>query len=180
LREPEAGEDLARLRLQRVAAQIVEARLHGAEALEQRVHLVAVGGIGQRLFEFLELRGDLGHRAGAGHHLGDDGAPRHLADVLAEVADRDVAFDRDLPVVGCLLPHDHAEDRRLARAVRPDQADLLAAEDRRGRVDEQDLRAVLLADLIEPDHRPRSLLDQSLKQRAAVITRQPAALEACP
>ena len=65
----------------------------------------------------------------------------------------------DLPVVGRLLAHDHAEDRRLAGAVRPDQADLLAAEDRGGRVDEQDLRAVLLADLIEPDHRPRSLLD---------------------
>src|SRR5204863_6305033 len=65
-----------------------------------------------------------------------------------------------LPVVRRLLAHDHPEDRRLAGAVRADQADLLAPEDRRGRIDEQDLRAVLLADLIEPDHRPRSLLDQ--------------------
>jgi hypothetical protein len=60
LREAEAGQDLARPRLQRVAAQIVEARLHVAEALEQRVHLVGARRIGQRVLQVLELGGDLG------------------------------------------------------------------------------------------------------------------------
>ena len=103
LREAEAGQDLARPRLQRVAAQLVEARLHLAEALEQLVHLVGALRIGQRLLQLLQLGGDLGDGAGARHHLGDDRPARHLADVLAEVADGDAALDRDLPVVGRLL-----------------------------------------------------------------------------
>ena len=56
LREAEAGEDLARPRLERVAAELVEARLHVAEALEQRVQLVGARGIGQRLLELLAAR----------------------------------------------------------------------------------------------------------------------------
>ena len=43
------------------------------------------------------------HRAGAVHHLGDGAAARHLADVLAEVADGDAAIDGDLALVGLLL-----------------------------------------------------------------------------
>ena len=65
LREAEAGQDLARPRLERVAAELVEARLHVAEALEQRVHLVGARRIGQRVLQLLELGGDLGRPAPA-------------------------------------------------------------------------------------------------------------------
>ena len=54
-------------------------------------------------FELLQLGRDLADRAGAVHHLGDGAAARHLADVLAEVADGDAAIDRDLAFVGLLL-----------------------------------------------------------------------------
>ena len=83
----------------------------------------------------------------------DDGAAaRHLADVLAEVADGDAAIDRDLALVGLLLAGDHPEQRRLAGAVRADQADLLALLERRGGFDEENLPAVLLADIVETNH----------------------------
>ena len=152
LREAEAGQDLARARLERVAAELVEAGLHVAEALDQPVELVGARRVGQRVLERAQLGGHLGHRAGAGHGLGDHAAPRHLADVLAEVADGHAAVDRHLAVVGRLLPHDQAENRGLAGAVGADQPHLLAAVDGGGRVDEEDVRAVLLADGIEADH----------------------------
>ena len=102
-REAEAGEDLARARLERVAAQLLEAGLHVAEALDERVHLVRALGVGQRVLQLVQLGGDLGDGAGAGHRLGDGGAAGHLAHVLAEVADGDAAIDGDLPAVGRLL-----------------------------------------------------------------------------
>ena len=55
LAEAEAGEDFARARLERVAAELLEARLHLAEALDQLLHLVGLLGIGQRGFELGEL-----------------------------------------------------------------------------------------------------------------------------
>ncbi len=152
LAEAEAGEDFARAAFQRVAAELLEAGLHLAVALDDRVHLVGAIRIGQRGFELLQLGRDLAHRAGAVHHLGDGAAARHLADVLAEVADGDAAIDGDLAFVGRLLARDHAEQRRLAGAVRADEADLLAAVERRRGLDEEDLVAVLLADVVETDH----------------------------
>ena len=59
LREAEAGQDLARPRLQRVAAQLVEARLHLAESARAAPSmLVGARRIGQRLLQLLELGGD--------------------------------------------------------------------------------------------------------------------------
>ena len=51
----------------------------------------------------LQLGRHVAHRPGAVHHLGDGAAARHLADVLAEIADGDAAIDRDLALVGLLL-----------------------------------------------------------------------------
>jgi hypothetical protein len=56
--EAEAREDLARARLERVAAELLEARLHLAEALDQRVHLVDALGVGHRVLELAQLGGD--------------------------------------------------------------------------------------------------------------------------
>ena len=93
LREAEAGEDLARARLERVAAELLEARLHLAEALDQRLELVGARRVGQRVLELVQLCADLGHRARAVHRLRDHAPALHLADVLAEVADGHAAVD---------------------------------------------------------------------------------------
>ena len=76
-----------------------------------------------KLFQLGRHRAD---RAGAVHHLGHRAAARHLADILAEIADGDAAIDRHLALVGLLLARDHPEQRGLAGAVGADEADLLA------------------------------------------------------
>src|SRR6185312_1382089 len=83
---------------------------------------------------------------------GHGAAAGHLADILAEVADGHAAIDGDLTLVGLLLAGDHPEQRRLAGTVRTDQADLLAPVERRRRLDEEKLVAVLLADVVETNH----------------------------
>ena len=91
-------------------------------------------------------------RTGAVHHLGYRAAARHLADILAEIADGDAAIDRHLALVGQLLAGDHPEQRGLAGAIGADEPDLLALLERRGGLDEEDLMAVLLGDVVETDH----------------------------
>ena len=72
--------------------------------------------------------------------------PAHLLDVLLEVADGELLRDGDVPFVGRFLADDHPEERGLAGPVGPDKTDLLARIELEGRVDEEDLPAVLLAD----------------------------------
>jgi len=150
--EAEAGEDLARAGVEAVAAELLEAGLDLAEAGDEGVELVHARGVGQRLLERGQLGGDDRDRAGAVHGLGDDAAPGHLADVLAEVAERDALLDPHLALVGALGLHDHAEDGGLAGPVGPDEADLLAAEHGGRGFDEQQLLAVLLRDGVDVDH----------------------------
>ena len=66
-------------------------------------------------------------------------------------------------IARCLnfLAGDPPEDRGLAGAVGPDQPDLLALLQSHRRVDEQDLMAVLLADVVEADHGRVCLLESS-------------------
>src|SRR6185437_4745309 len=90
--------------------------------------------------------------SGAVHHLGDRAAARHLADILAEITDGHAAFDNDLPLVRLLLAGDHPEQRSLASAVGADKTGFLALLKRRGRFNEQNLVALLLADIVEADH----------------------------
>ncbi len=152
LLEPEAGEDLPGPRLEPVAAELLVARLDLAEARDELVELVEALGVGHRLLERMQLGRDLGDRPGAVHGLLDHGLAGHLADILAEVADGHAAVDGDLALVGLLLAHDHAKERRLAGAVGADEADLLAAVDGGGGLDEQELFPVLLADAVETNH----------------------------
>ena len=152
LAERQAGQHLAGAAFQRVAVELLEAVLHLAVALEDLLHLVGLVRIGQRVLELVQLGRDLADRAGAVHHLGDRAAAGHLADVLAEIADGQAAIDRDLALVGRLGALDHPEQGGLAGAVGPDQADLLAAQQRRGGLDVEDLVAVLLGDVVETDH----------------------------
>ncbi len=129
--------------LQRVAVELLEARLHLAVAGDDLVHVVGARRIGHRGLELLQLGRDRADRARAVHHLGHRAAARHLADVLAEVADGDAAIDRDLALVGLFLAGDHPEQRGLAGAVGADEADLLALLERRGGLDEENLVADL-------------------------------------
>ncbi len=155
LAEAEAGEDLLRPSLQRVAVEFLEASLHLAVSLDDRVHLVGAFGVGERALQRLQFGRDRADRPRAVHHLCENAAARHLADILAEIADGDSAIGRDLTLVGRLLAGDHAKQRCLAGAVRPDEPGLLAFLERGGRLDEEDLLAVLLADLVEAYHGAR-------------------------
>ena len=71
---------------------------------------------------------------------------------MAEVADGDAPIDGDLALVGVILANNHAEQCGLAGSVRTDEADLLAFLDGRGRLDEEDLVAILLANAVETNH----------------------------
>src|SRR6185436_6577854 len=88
----------------------------------------------------------------AGDRLVEDGAARHLLDVLFEVADRQLLRDRDVPFVGRFLADDHAEERGLAGPVGPDKTDAFTGVELKGSVDEEDLLPVLFADLGKRNH----------------------------
>src|SRR5215213_4854851 len=94
--------------------------------------------------------------AAAGDGLVEHGTAAHLVDLLAEVADGELLRHVHHAVVRGLLAGDHAEEGRLARAVRSDQAGLLAGVELKRGLDEEDLFAVLLADVGEGDHARRS------------------------
>jgi hypothetical protein len=153
LAEAEAGQDLAGASLQRIAVELLEALLHLAVAFDDGVELVGLAGVDHGGLEAGHLGGEGADGTDAVHHRGDGALALHLADVLAEVADGHAGIDDHEAVVRLLLSGDHAEEGGLAGAVRADEADLLALLDAHGGVDEQELVAVLLGDVVEADHR---------------------------
>jgi hypothetical protein len=150
--EAEPLEDLLRLRLELVPAPLLVLVLHLAEALEDLLHLVGARGVGQRVLEVHQLVVQVADPAAPGNRLLEDRPPRHLLDVLAEVADGELLRDGNVAVVGVLLPGDHPEDGGLAGAVRADETRLLTRVELERGVDEEDLPAVLLGDFREGDH----------------------------
>ena len=105
----------------------------------------------------LELVMQIAGPPAAGDGLIEHRPARHLFHVLTEVADGQLLRNRDFALVGGFLSDDHAEQGRLAGAVGTDQADLLAGVQLKGRVDEDQLFAVLLVDIGERDHRNTKL-----------------------
>ena len=158
LAEAQAGQDLAGPAIEGVAVELLEACLDLAVALDQGFHLVGPIGVGERRAEIGEFRGDRAHGACAVHHLGDDAAPGHLADILAEIADGDALVAGDLPLVGLLLAGDHPEQGGLAGAVGADQPDLLALLKRGRGLDEHELPPVLFDDSFEAYHASASFV----------------------
>ena len=152
--EAEPVQDLARLRLERVAAEVLVLLLHLAEAREDAVHVVRARGIAHRVVQLFELVVERAGAAAAGDRLVEHRPPGHLLDVLLEVADGELLRDGDVPFVGRLLADDHPEQRGLAGPVGSDKTDFLARIELERGVDEQDLPAVLLADLGEGNHAP--------------------------
>ena len=104
------------------------------------------------MLQVFELVMQIAGAAAAGDRFIEHRAALHLLHVLAEVADGQPLRNRDLALVGSFLAHDHAEERRLAGAVRADQADLLAGVQLKGSVDENQLLAVLLVDICKRNH----------------------------
>ena len=155
LAERQPRQHLARPRIERVAVELLEAPLDLAVALDQRVHVVGLLGIGHRRLELGDLDRQRAHRPDPVHHRRDGAHARHFTDVLAEIADGHAGIDRHLPVIGLFLTGDHAEQRRLAGTVGAHQPRLLPLLEAHRRVDEQDLVAVLLADVVETDHGDR-------------------------
>ena len=152
LAERKPRQHLARPRIERIAVQLLEAALDLAIALDQRVHVVGLLRVGHRRLQLGDLDRQRAHRSDPIHHRRHGAHARHLADVLAEIADGHAGIDRHLAVVGLFLPRDHPEQRRLAGAVGPDQTRFLPLLEAHRRVDEQDLMAVLLADVVEANH----------------------------
>ena len=150
--EPEAVEDFARLRLERVAAEVLVFLLHFAEAGQNAVHVPGLLRIAHRVIEPLELVMQIADAAAAENRLVQHRAARAFLDVLPEVADRQLLRDRNLAVVGHFFAGDQAEQGRLAGSVRADQPDCLAGIELERGVDEEDLPAVLLADAGQRNH----------------------------
>src|SRR5690606_3987081 len=71
--------------------------------------------------------------------------------VLVDVSELDGLADAEAPGVGLDLARDHAEERRLARAVGPDHADDAAGWEAEGEVLEEHLLAVGLRDALGLD-----------------------------
>ena len=152
MREAQSGQHFARPSVERIAAQLLETALHFAIAFDDLVHLVELVGIGHGVFQRLQFGCDLGHRPCAVHHLGHRRTARHFADILREITDGDAAIGADKPFIGQFLSGHHPEQRRFARAVGADKADLLALQKRCRSLDEQNLVAVLFADILKSDH----------------------------
>ena len=150
--EAEAVEHFARLRFERVAAEVLVFFLHFAEAGEDAVHLVGARGIFHGVLQRFELVMQVADAAAAGDGFVEHGAALHLFDVLAEVADGELLRDGDLAFVGVFFADDHAEEGGLAGAVGADQADLFAGVELEGGVDEDELLAVLLIDVGKRNH----------------------------
>jgi hypothetical protein len=146
----EPGQDGLGARAELVAAQLLVAGLHLAVAGDDRVEVLV--GLGHAGLEGGQLDAQGGGLAGAGHGLGQHRAAARVAGVLAEVADGEPAGPLDVAGVRRFLADDEPEQRGLAGAVGADQADLLTRVELERGVDEQELRAVLLADVGERDH----------------------------
>src|SRR5262249_23847291 len=79
--------------LERMPGEPLEARLRAAVARDDVLHVAGAARIRHGGLQLPQFRRDRADRTGAVHPLGDGAAARHLADVLAEVADGHAAID---------------------------------------------------------------------------------------
>ncbi len=98
-------------------------------------------------------------------------AALHLFYILAEIADVEALGNGDRAIVRLLFAHDHAEESGFARAVGANQAHLFAGVQLEGSVDEDQLLAVLFADVGKRDH-PSAIIAASLSTVAQFLAVQ--------
>src|SRR3954469_16188911 len=99
----------ARLRFERVAAEMLVLLLRVAEARQDAVHVAGLRGIFHGSLQILELVVEHSGAAAAGDGLVYDRAALHLLHILPEVADREFPGDRDFTLIGGFFTHYHSE-----------------------------------------------------------------------
>ena len=134
--EAETVQHFARLRFERIAAEMLVFLLHFAETFEDAVHVAGLLGIFHGVLQGFQFVVQIAHPPAAGDRLIEHRPALHLLDVLAEIADGQFLGNRDFAFVRSFLADDHAEECGLAGAVGTDQADLLAGVQLKGSVDE--------------------------------------------
>ncbi len=135
------------------SAQVARARASKSAASERdetierrRVAVVCGDSLGESAGRVLELALRIGDPDPARERRQNGGA-RLLPSLLLEVADRQpLGCTRDRSGVRLLVPGDDPQQRRLADAVRPDEADARLRADGERDLIENDLGAVVLAD----------------------------------
>jgi hypothetical protein len=151
--EAEALKNRGRLQLDAVPAADAEAILKIAIALEHRiVFSFRNRGITEPLLEIVHLGLDgeeLGERA---RHLFEHGAARMREAVLRKIPDGEGRRFQDGAGVGLVETGHHAQQRRLARAVRSAQSDALAVGDLPRHMVEKHTVAEGLGEFLELDH----------------------------
>ena len=143
--EPEAVKDLARLRLERVAAEVLVLLLHFAEPREDASMSAACVRIAHRVIELLELVMQIADAAAAGDRLVQHRAAGHLLDVLPEIADRSASSGpRPRPRRATSSPVIIRNIVVLPEPFGPTRPTFFAGIELEGGVDEEDLPAVCL------------------------------------
>ena len=122
----QAMEHFTGLRFQGVSAKMLILFLDFTKAGQHAVHFVGLGGIGHFMLQGFQLMMKIAHASAAGDGFVQHGAPGHLFNVLAEIADGKPLRDGDFAFVRLFFAHHHAKKRRLACSVRADQADFFA------------------------------------------------------
>ena len=101
--EAQAVQHLARLRFQRIAAQVLVLLLHLAEARQDAVHLVGLLRIFHGALQRFQFVMQIAHPPAAGDGLVQRGTAPHLLHVLPEIADGQPLGNGDLALVRLLL-----------------------------------------------------------------------------
>ena len=165
--EAEAGEDRERLVLAEEALEVIDAlvqigdlagELEQSSSSSARSRVAASScGLGRRR---AARSSSLAARHARQDHV-DQRAPAGDRDVLRQPADPHAVRARHLAVVDLLLAGDDLEQRRLARAVRADQADAVAVAEAQRRGVEDHSIAEEQRDVVEDDQAHARRLDST-------------------
>ena len=122
--------------------------------LHEQALVLAVGHgrVGQRVLDAIHFRAGFEHRLKGERHLVDDRAPGVDESVLRQVADRERRRPGNRAAIGLVQPGQHAQQRRLSRAIGSAQPDTLAVGHLPGHRIEQDAFAEGLGEGLELDH----------------------------
>ena len=144
-------QNFAGLALERVSAEVLVFLLHLAEARQDRIHGIGFL-VGHRMLQGLQFVMEITDASTAGYGLIEHGTPRHLFDILAEIAYREAFGHGHLALILMFFADNHAKESRLAGAIGPNEPNLLSRVELERRVHEENLTAVLLTDAGKRDH----------------------------
>ena len=159
--KPKPEQDGARVGLDRVAAQGLEALVKPAVLLEEPFLLGALIGGLEVLRQDRKAVLEGGDVLGRGQCLREHRQTVHLDRFLLEVAHDRVARERDPPAVGVLTSRDDVEQGGLARTVRSDERDAIARANAQTRVLEQDARTEGLRDVVDRENHENAVYHPS-------------------